>query len=555
MADYSSAFPNVGVLRYNGVEFGAISHVKVNTEFVQDEARRTILYHRITLDVDALVADDDTTDGQMLSIRRRLGEQGRAFVFTGNGFGDDLVVNAGGPLRDVCWGPTPEVLSWEPIGSLRCCEIKWRIVVCVPVCDSGIRVVGMMALNYSIGYEIDKGWTTRTIRGYYQIAQTRVGRSIPDTADAFREFIAPHVPLGYDRTWTWDLSEDKSRMDFTITDTQQRSYNAYPPYVVAIDASHRVNVKKSTMGTLTCSINLSVETVANTPLVTNYAIFYDLAMRRLNLAERDGNVTLITSISCDESLFSRQSRFQLDYVILKGVQSQHKLDLLLDTGLFTPLGYSYTDSRNSLTYAQSQRGYSQMRNSPASDAIIDLCATGTPSQNPTDGEIDPRPDSMPSAVPNPPREGLRNRRPPADRSYMVYFQRMRIVREKLKVFHEALQEPDDQPASGHIPDNSAWDDWQKATGQDATPQQSGRSRAIIRHEFGAIRAGHPIPVPTIVRFGNQDAEEISREVIHDPPLILHGVMVNTTRAVVEYRLLNNPGVIDPTELPKPSAAP
>ena len=213
----------VGTLSYNGVDFDGSSKVTVQVDPVKDESGRTVLYHRHTLNVSATIADNDSTDGDMRLIRQRLGEQGAELIFINRGFGDDLIVNSpGGTVRDVKWGPIPEVISWKPIGSLRACEIEWRVTTCVPVCSSTSGMYsGIITINYDMAWSIsEKGYTTRTITGYLEIAMTRSGRSAPDTADRYRDKITPTVPTRFKRSQSWTLSKDKSRLDFSIVDKE-----------------------------------------------------------------------------------------------------------------------------------------------------------------------------------------------------------------------------------------------------------------------------------------------------------------------------------------------
>lgn len=545
MSEIPTAFPNVGRLFYNGVEFGAISHVTSDMTFVMDEAQRTVTHHRVTFNVDALVVDDVSTDGQMEVIRQRLGEQGKEFIFTGNGFGDDIHVNGSSNLRDVKWGPKPEVLSWQPIGSLRCCEIKWRITVCIPVCTNAVRTTGIMAFNYAISYSLDMGWTTRTISGYLEIAQTRIGRNVPATADAYREMIAPHVPLGYSRTWNWDLSPDKSRLDFVITDTQQRSPNAFPPHVVRIDANHRVSNRMSEMVTLRNSLSVTVETVASAPPVIAYFIFYNLAMLRIQQARYQGTV-LIDSITLDESIYSRQSRFSIEYRILNKTLAE----ILSATGLWAPTGSSYHEWRSSVAVAHSHRGYSQMRNSPTSDAIVDLCMSiGT--QNPSDTEVDPQVGQIPGP---PPPEGLYNIAPAADKSYIEFRVLQRVVEKRPVVIHQPLQAPAAVSLTQSL-DSSGGPDYGQKDGVDAIHQESGRPEYQVELTGRAIRAGHVIPKPKVTKIGNETPVEVGGE--FDQAVIgdLMGVKIHAAHWRIMYALKNSPGPVDLTPIPKPKAAP
>ena len=82
--------PATGELSYNGYLFDGATHIEAAVEFVYDDAGRTIIAHRHTITVDAIVADDSDLDGEVLNIRQRLGEAGKKLTFISKGFGDDL---------------------------------------------------------------------------------------------------------------------------------------------------------------------------------------------------------------------------------------------------------------------------------------------------------------------------------------------------------------------------------------------------------------------------------------------------------------------------------
>ncbi len=235
----------IGTLSYNGYTFDGASGVKVSVEFVKDDAERTIIYSRHTIEVHTFISDAVSTDSQLENIRARLNHQGQALTFVNKGFGDDLIVNANGGagIRDVKWGPIPEMLYWEPVGSAGACEMIWKVVTCVPCCGHGLsdRTTGVMAFNFGVDVAIDiRGLSTRTIDGYIEIAQTRgAGKTIPDSADNYRFMIQPDLPNGFQREQTWSISASKSRVNFTITDRQLPTKNPYPQLVTNIRGNHR----------------------------------------------------------------------------------------------------------------------------------------------------------------------------------------------------------------------------------------------------------------------------------------------------------------------------
>ena len=150
--------PATGELSYNGYEFDGATHIKVDLEFVYDEAGRTIIAHKHLITVTAVVEDGDGLDSTLENIRRRLGESGKNLKFVNKGFGKDLKVTPSGVTRDVTSGPNPKELSWVSLGDDKSAQIVWSVEVDVVVCGSGgaRRSRGVMALNYSTTFLINE---------------------------------------------------------------------------------------------------------------------------------------------------------------------------------------------------------------------------------------------------------------------------------------------------------------------------------------------------------------------------------------------------------------
>ena len=184
-----------GELKYNGINFDGASRVSVSCEPVRDEAEFTVLYQKYTITVQSVIARTGVTangagtDPDLETIRAALSEDGRELIFRQKGFGQDLIVNGQGPIKDLCMGPKPQVLEWKPIGDYNACEITWSVTTCVPECnDRDPRRTGVMAFNYEVTWEINEsGDTTRTIAGYLKIVQVRLSnKKLLDSADDYR---------------------------------------------------------------------------------------------------------------------------------------------------------------------------------------------------------------------------------------------------------------------------------------------------------------------------------------------------------------------------------
>lgn len=520
--------PANGVLRYNGYTFDGAVHVNVSSKMVQDEASRTVLYHEITISVQAVVANTSGTDGDLHALRRQLGEQGKALIFTSHGFGNDLVVNSGG-VRDVRWGPKPQVISWTPIGAGNACEVEWQVTTCVPLCEMSPypRFTGVMSINYSVSYALDeKGYTTRTISGHLLIAQTRNGRNVPDSADRYRHLIAPRQPLGYHRTYHWDTSADKSRLDFTITDTQKQTHNAYPPGVVEIRGSHRVSYSRRS-GFLKNRINLDIEMAADRSILEAYQIMLNIVGRRRAAATTNGKVVFIEDVSVDEDLFSRRAGFSIGYRLTGSVK-----DILTGTGLWTPLNYNWTQWALSMAPTFNDRGHSGLSHQPASDAIIDLC--GSANTIPWDLQ-----NNTLTARPRPAGRGLRNVKPDPAQSWLQYQSSVEVQRQR-PVSRQSSLQPRDLEALPWNPNDDAGANYPLRGGDDDVIQEGGRSRYSAVFRGYAYRVGYEIPRPAVVSIGQQPATEIDGRFEQRQVGESLGVPVYAAAWEIRYALPNSP---------------
>ena len=118
------ALANTGTCAYNGVTFTSLYNSRVSSRPILDEAKRTTVYVEHTLTVHGYIAAQ-TTDATLTSMRQLLTACGGALDYSNKGFGS-LTINAG-IVRDVAWGPIPEILEWIPIGDSNAAEVTWKV--------------------------------------------------------------------------------------------------------------------------------------------------------------------------------------------------------------------------------------------------------------------------------------------------------------------------------------------------------------------------------------------------------------------------------------------
>lgn len=539
-----------GTLSYNGYTFDGASEVTVSVEFVEDEARRTVLFHRHTIRVKSTVAESGGTNATLGTIRARLSEAGKQLVFIQQGFGNDLIVNApGGRMRDVEWGPKPTVLSWSPIGSYQACEIEWQVVVSVPHCLSAgqTRYAGIMSINYGASYSLDaRGYTTRTIAGHLVIAQTRVGSSVPDTADAYLSAIAPTLPTGFRRSQSRQLSPNKSRLDFTIIDEQIPSPVAWPVGIVAIDGRHSVawSRRGGAAGWVRHRISLRTEVAADYPASWNYFIFADLVGRRIeaakkSIASKGRKHVLLDELSMEEDIFGRGAQFSVGYRTTQDLAS-----ILEESGLWTPIGTDWRYWRSSMAATFGARGHAGLQHLPGNDAIIDLCgAAGTLPWN-ADRQ-------RPSPVNSPKKPAFANEVPHPDESWLWYDSWVETYRERPVARQSPLQAPDSEgTVTAWNPSASAGVHYRPNTASADVLSESGRSQYWASLYGYALRAGHRIPRPFLTSVSSADAKELDGSVAQKVVANWLGVPIFASKWRINYMLTTSPEEVDAESNPR-----
>lgn len=492
-------------VRYNGYTFGRYSHVSISAEMVEDDSRRTIVYHRYRLRVETTIvaeAGDAYVGQHFLRIRQLLSKAGQSLFINHAGFGPPLNINFSdtGLVKDVNFGPKPKVIQWTPVGETNSVEVVWECEFSLPTCDgqSGVRYTGLAAFNYSIVYRIDRwGYTTRTVSGYLEIAMSRSGDSLPDTADAYRDLVNATKPIDYERETTWTLSPDKRRADFTIVDTQIRSPNAFAPGVITIRGNHRVGWSRRQAAVLRNTISVTIELAHNRPRGEAWDIFRRIVQQRVAIANNDnyGGGVMLETLEADEELYANAVSFSLTYRIIPA-KSAALLKFFSSSGLFSTLA-PWTDWQywsESLRDIQSHRGVSRLEHSKTEDQIVDLCTQAINTQVPN-----------PYFVPQPPPTTffrLCNLKPPPDRSYVHFEAAMTSIEDVPTTVQVTIGRDDLQ--------GKEFDPSDPTSGNGETDQSAEIQRFVEEAPAGlefqwigyAERLGYDIPKPGKLRFGD-----------------------------------------------------
>ncbi len=388
---------------YNDWTFPDRSQFSCQESFVYDDAGVTVVKTQFNLQVQTIICVENPSPGasydasdydcgnEMHLLRQRLSKAGQSLKIEHDGFGPRMEINgySNSTIKDVSWGPTPKMISWEPIGHTRSVEVVWQCEFCIPICDGRTgspAFTGLSALNYSVGFSFDsRGFTTRRISGYIEIALTRDNRNNPrglvDSVDNYRNKLAVSKPANFEREVSWDISTDKRRANFSIIDKEISSPNAWPPGVVKIQGTHRVGWSRSNLTRVSNSISVSIEMAPDQLKARAWLIFADIVKTRQQFAPAPSKL-LIQSLDIVEELYENKVSFQMGYTFTAPIDLAR---LFADTGLFQPIAFrgqqppTWETWDESVKHLQPLRGngtdggIANLRHEYQYDKIVDLC--------------------------------------------------------------------------------------------------------------------------------------------------------------------------------------
>lgn len=512
-------------ITYNGYKFPDRSNFEIKEEYLYDDAEVTVIATQFHLQVSTIIVADpspyagtDYTDKayncgpEMHRVRQLLSKAGKTLEIKHDGFGPDNpypLINGSSNVKDVRFGPKPKMISWVPVGNTACVEVIWQCTFAVPICDgtSSPRFDGLCAFNYALTYDIDKrGFTTRKIAGYIEVAMTRIygDRTLPDSVDLYRNKVQFYKPANFERVVSWNVSLDKRRADFTITDTEIASNNPYPAGVVAISARHRGGWSKRNRTQISNTINATIELSPLENRFRAWYIFRAIVNARLAYAQSVGIIYFIDSFDVDEELFENRISFNLSYRLLSTPGYYiGLLNMFNATGLMQPLStqndgtwQQWSESLSQLNPLQGKsydRGIAKLEHDYYGDRIIDLCMNERPS---------PRPEDTTRGVPPPTAiQTFCNPKPPADKSWKS-FNADFVYDEHSYAFDAVTLGPDDlrnEEFDPRKPDANL-----PETQQDEIKRYLENHAGIIglRWQGVAERVGYPIPRPGKITIGD-----------------------------------------------------
>jgi hypothetical protein len=427
----------VGQVEYNGALLeGPYCKTKVTATPEWSESGRVIKWWKYTFDISTLIFGGTTglqfsADHAIEAMRRKLTEPAGLLKYKGVGIGDDFEVGPAdtrAKLRDVNFGPKPELLTFLPINA-QVVFVQFRVSTCVA--EQCFTTAAALPTNV---LAVDWDWSTDIDRDGYTVVRWNIGaelplwmksdNALPANADfQLRERLAPPLLTGFRREQSWTLSRDRRRLEGRVTDTEE--VVALPDGIGYMEMDHDVSSGRSRgqgaffrwtntiRGTVNVPRNMTkdlawdkIKLVLGARLATARGI---TAVQAAALALREAwanrnaspspnpaqaawenaaaaaaaaaasgpavtqRAVIVTSLSFGEKVFGREVRFSMTYDIIG--TSMH--NVLNDSGLFRIPGTDWATWKNSMTGTGKPfdvRGCSNLTYGQTIDgAVIDLC--------------------------------------------------------------------------------------------------------------------------------------------------------------------------------------
>lgn len=580
------------------ITFAAFYRTSMSAKPVADEAHRTTIYVEYTLDVQGYVT---TAPGETWQeLRKKLTKPAGELYYQEHGYDGATVfhVNGSSRIRDVKWGPWPELLDFTPLGGHgNASRVHWRCVICIPECDGAVQYTKhLMALNFTAHFSIDQdGYTTERVEGYLEVPITRKSeqdRTVPDCADLYRrEVLAKRPPQpGWQRKGQdYKVSQDRRRLDFSWSDEELPS--PLPRKVTKIQARHAVETSlKEGFTNWNVEIDATITMARGVAKSESLPVFLQLIDSRTAIADRKKTV-LPVKFRVEDDIFGRGTRYSYAARYLNTVSIGMAMQALR---LWRHIdGSDWTDWRTSMatTEVTDPGGPAQRIMAPSEDWIVDLCL----------GDVKPIPppylNTPPPIFRDPPPDkpkpddSIKPKKPKPDETWVEYEARLRYRSRSSSVRHKklpktpqgetprlegfAVQTPSSQPTTpprggstipfpvppgppggkpGDAPASTikleqggiGAESPQGAMPSDTVQTVTSPTRTIVLHGHG-VRYGYRVPVPYLTRINGVPVVEFERHVEETSYEAVLGVPLFRTDWAIEYILPAAPAGMFPTQ--------
>lgn len=571
--------PSVGTVAYNGYTFPNAISSSVRATPIYDSSGRIVKSVQYTIEIETIVLPDHAptstagaqVDDNLEDIRLRLSQAKKELTFNDQGLGNAITVNKAdgtGTYVDVDFGPKPQILEWEPVGSNRAARIVWSVTTTIPECSSGYSANRPLEYNYSVVWSIGAdGLTRRTISGHIEVMVYTgylTGSNsfrVNQVADQYRDWIVFSTVAGFKREQEYSLSEDRKQLKFHITDTQIASPNPYPPGVVELEAAHEIGshlvttqaFKGANFVSWDVTLSMSIKLAPDMPQHYGWFIFLLIAKSRLDRIasgsvvnkDRNGQQVsqtphwILTSMKIREELYKREIKCSLTYWLVSTGSA-----VFSASGLFQVTPGDWENWRVSMLDIHSSRGIAGMRFLPADDILINICNTQFGSSNMTYSQVPVRSGSQGifgPGCPLPQHSWLY-----FNNSFQVVQKANTVVSSKLSGYETYRYQSQNSESPGQYIQGEE-DKFEERSGpsQDSASETFVESRGsptyIVRMKGFAVRIGYPIKTPTLVSIGGIKATRIGSPREHTGTVHAGECPIYAKSWIVEYALDNLPG--------------
>lgn len=230
---------------------------------MRDDAGRITKYVELRLEVEGAVTRAEgspDTAATWDALLRALSQQGGALTYTGRGY-QTLKVNQAGGVRDVAFGPKPEVLDFVPLGGGKGALLTWACTLCLPELPGGSTLVAglppaakvppvlQMGYDCTVTYGED-GYAGIKAAGILEIPLTRTpaeARKLATTVDDYR---ASWLDLQFDLTnfkvvhREFVYSKDRRTINWSY-ELRELAPMTLPPWCTAASGSMKLRPLKA----------------------------------------------------------------------------------------------------------------------------------------------------------------------------------------------------------------------------------------------------------------------------------------------------------------------
>lgn len=586
---HEAMYANRVINSYNGYVFPTACSQKVSIEPVYESSNRLPKYHRHTVTLEFIVTSavnpqadataSSPVDYNIETLKRLLSIPGKALVLSRRGLGYTTVETDGGATfdftvdgnNDLNFGPRPEILLWEPVGSSQAVRVQWTVsfsisLCCYPdsdgdgLCDGAAALVhspfllNLLEFNYSMSFAVDaEGWTNRAIVGTAvapgHFATTVAGAvgttptsSIQIPLDKLRLLIQnlfSQLPR-FRRDYQWDVSRDGTTVEFRITDSEIKSDNPLIAGLIDADVSHEID-SQLPFFKWSCTLSGSFTIQPGVSRDMGWTAFLIILNSRLSLLNsvtdqvaqeyaETGTVAnkqmtpsyLPMRIRLKEEIFSRKSSFSFEYVLWCPLNK-----LLAACGLFRPTPGNWIQWKATQNETLFTGGGTAGLGTAGLNGMLTVCTGQLPTNVGTIGGI-----SEASTL----NRIFTSTCPPPDKSWIDYKLWFETESQASYAYHQpsysAATDQNTTPASqtqtalrglnGTYDPVSAQEE--NSTQSDPAKYPVYQTTSGYQHTVTmcgyAIRACYDIPIPSLVKYGNADKLMVVRS--ESKPRVLGG---------------------------------